>query len=92
MKKITILCVFQVIIILLLSACSNDTTPIHSAKVLIYGRAESCLIIINENGTVDYISCQASDVNIYDNEDTIKDFYKFIANNYECEKLMDKII
>lgn len=25
-------------------------------------------------------------------EDTIKDFYKFIANNYECEKLMDKII
>ena len=25
-------------------------------------------------------------------EDTEKDFYKFIANNYECELLMKKII
>ena len=25
-------------------------------------------------------------------EDTERDFYKFIADSYECEKLMDKII
>ena len=25
-------------------------------------------------------------------EDTEKDFYKFIANNYECEQLMEKIV
>ena len=58
MKNFAKLLIFSLIAMILLGGCSSDTTTIQPAKLLTgYGQyMDYCLINVNENGTVEYIS------------------------------------
>ena len=76
MKYILKFLIFPISVIIMITGCSQDTTTITKAKILVDGTSiDDCLININEDGTVEYISCETNHAFLY-KEDVVKEVYK----------------